>query len=276
MSDEARPTIAASMRTETKTCRRLAPTMRSNASSFVRWPTMIENVFRIVNPPTNSAMNAKTSNAVLKMLNAELILLVCSLTTVWPVTTSTPGGSAAAIDRCTVALSAPGLATTSTASNWPGCPNSACAVGMSNAASVAPARLFAVPNLAMPVMVNVRVGPFNRIRTRSPTENPYFCAVPRSITTSCGVVGGRPCTRRRADMSWLGSNDSPSDGACPDETALPSWPMYCAKPVTVPSASPTPGTARTVDTIDCGTVLRVALPPLPNCATPRTWKSMFW
>ncbi len=147
---------------------------------------------------------------------------------------------------------------------------------MSNAASVAPARLFAVPNLAMPVMVNVCVGPWSRIRTRSPTENPYFCAVPRSMTTSCGVVGRLPCTKCKAEMFWLGSKDRPSDGAAPEEMALPSWPMNCAKPVTEPSASATPGTARTVDRIDCGTALRVAPPPLPNCATPRTWKSMFW
>ncbi len=117
MSDEMSPTIPASASTETKTCRRLAPTMRSSASSFVRCPTMIENVFRMVKPPTNSAMKANTSNAVLKKPNAELILLVCSFTTVWPVTTSTPRGSTPAIDLSTAALSAPGLATTSIESN---------------------------------------------------------------------------------------------------------------------------------------------------------------
>ena len=40
--------------------------MRSNASSRVRWPTMIENVLKIVNAPTNSEMKAKTSSAVEK------------------------------------------------------------------------------------------------------------------------------------------------------------------------------------------------------------------
>ena len=58
----------------------------------MRWPTVIENVLKIVKPPTNSAMKAKTSSAVEKKPSAWLIALVCSLATVWPVTTSTPGG----------------------------------------------------------------------------------------------------------------------------------------------------------------------------------------
>ena len=66
MRDDTSPTIAASRSTERKTWRRLAPTMRSNASSRVRCPTMMENVLRMVKPPTNSAMNANTSSAVLR------------------------------------------------------------------------------------------------------------------------------------------------------------------------------------------------------------------
>ena len=56
----------ASARTERNTCRRLAPTMRSKASSRVRWPTVIEKVLKIVNPPTNREMKAKTKSAVEK------------------------------------------------------------------------------------------------------------------------------------------------------------------------------------------------------------------
>ena len=36
--------MAASVSTERNTWRRLAPTIRSRASSRVRWPTMMENV----------------------------------------------------------------------------------------------------------------------------------------------------------------------------------------------------------------------------------------
>ncbi len=163
------------------------------------------------------------------------------------------------------------------ASNWATSPNSAWAVGTSNAANVAPARLSAVPNLAMPVMVKVPVGSCgSRIRTCWPTEKWYFCAVPRSMTTWLGAVGALPSTSRSAESCWSVSKDNPIVGAPPEEMALPSWPMYCAGPVTDPSAASTPGTARTVERSDSGMGLRVALPPLPNCATPRTWKSMFW
>ena len=67
--------------------------------------------------------------------------------------------------RCTVALSAPGWVMTLMSSKWPTSPRRVWAVGMSNAASVAPARLSAVPKRASPVMVNVLVGPSSRIRT---------------------------------------------------------------------------------------------------------------
>ena len=53
------PMTTASMSTEPIICRRLPPSARSNASSFVRWATMIENVFRIRKMPTNSATPAK-------------------------------------------------------------------------------------------------------------------------------------------------------------------------------------------------------------------------
>ncbi len=113
-------------------------------------------------------------------------------------------------------------------SNWPTSPMSAWAVGMSKAASVAPARLSAVPKRARPVMVKVRVGPWSRMRTDWPTLKSYFCAVPRSMTTSWGVVGRVPSTSRRAEICWSGSKETPSVGAPPVEMALPSWPMYWA------------------------------------------------
>ncbi len=117
ISDDTSPTISASPRTERNTWRRLAPTMRSSASSRVRWPTMMEKVLRMVKPPTNSAMKAKTSNAVLRKPRAWPMALVASLTTVWPVTTSALCGRTRAMARSTVALSAPGWATTLMASN---------------------------------------------------------------------------------------------------------------------------------------------------------------
>ncbi len=69
---------------------------------------MMEKVLKMVNPPTNREMKAKTSSAVEKNESAWLMLLVCSLATVCPVTTSTPRGRTVAMARWTWALSAPG------------------------------------------------------------------------------------------------------------------------------------------------------------------------
>ena len=83
--------------------------------------------------------------------------------------------------------------------------NKLWAVGRSNAASVAPARLSAVPNVTRPEMVKVCGGPCNRMRTWSPTTKWYLVAVPSSMTTWCGVVGAEPWTRRRGESCVLGS-----------------------------------------------------------------------
>ena len=275
-SDDSSPTMNASPSTERNTWRRLAPTMRSNASSRVRWPTVMENVFKMVKPPTNSAMKPNTSRAVLKKPSAWLMAPLASLTTVCEVTTSTPWGSTRAMSRWTTALFAPGALTMLMVSNLPTSPRIACAVETSKAASVAPARLFAVPKRDSPVMVKVRVGPCRRMRTDWPTLKSYFSAVPRSMTTSCGPVGGRPWAMWSAEISWLGSNSTPRVGAPPVVMALPSCAMNCAYPVTEPLAASTPGTASIFGSSDSGTGLRVAVPPLPNWATPRTWKLTFW
>ena len=85
-------------------------------------------------------------------------------------------------------------------SNWPGSWSTACAVGSVNAARLAPARLPADPNSAMPLMVNVRGAPANRMRTRCPTVKSYLLAVPASITTSSEVTGGPPAIMCRLDI----------------------------------------------------------------------------
>ena len=82
ISEEMNPTMAASARTERNTWRRLAPTTRSRANSRVRWPTVIENVLKMVKAPTNSEMNANTSNAVEKNDSAWSTADVSSATTV--------------------------------------------------------------------------------------------------------------------------------------------------------------------------------------------------
>ncbi len=82
ISEAASPTRTASPSTDRNTCRRLAPTMRSSASSRVRCPTVIENVLKIVNAPTNSEISANTSSAVERNDSALLTALESSLATV--------------------------------------------------------------------------------------------------------------------------------------------------------------------------------------------------
>ena len=74
--------MAASPSTERKTWRRLAPTMRSSASSRVRWPTMMEKVLKMVKAPTKREMKAKTKSAVEKKERALSMALTCSFATV--------------------------------------------------------------------------------------------------------------------------------------------------------------------------------------------------
>ena len=101
---------------------------------------------------------------------------------------------------------------------------------------VAPARLSAVPNFTIPVMVKVCGGPVSRTRTRWPTAKWYFFAVPSSMRTSSGVVGAVPSVRWSDDSCGFGSNDSPMFGAPPVLTAFPFGAMNCAYPVTLPCA----------------------------------------
>ena len=107
-------------------------------------------------------------------------------------------------------------------SNWPTSSRTTWAVGRVKAATVTPARLSAVPNWTIPVMVNVRVGPPKRTRTRWPTLKWYFLAVPASIETRGEVSGGRPWTMRSSEVRGSGSKFSPKVGSAP--VAI-GWPV---------------------------------------------------
>ena len=52
------------MPTDARIWRRDAPSVRSIPNSRVRWATVIENVLKIRNAPTNSATPANTSSAI--------------------------------------------------------------------------------------------------------------------------------------------------------------------------------------------------------------------
>ena len=61
MSDARSPMTSDSRITEPRTWRRDAPIVRSVANSRVRWATVIENVLKMTNAPTKSAMPANVS-----------------------------------------------------------------------------------------------------------------------------------------------------------------------------------------------------------------------
>ena len=60
------PMVSASSITEVSTWRRVAPSVRSSASSRARWATVIENVLKIRKAPTSTAMNANASRPVVR------------------------------------------------------------------------------------------------------------------------------------------------------------------------------------------------------------------
>ena len=63
-SDASTPIASASSSTEPRTCRRVAPTIRSSPNSRERWATVIESVLKIVKAPTKIAMKPNTSSTV--------------------------------------------------------------------------------------------------------------------------------------------------------------------------------------------------------------------
>ena len=72
------PRTSASTMTVASTWRDEAPRVRSIPNSRVRWATVIENVLKIRNAPTNTEMPAKTSRKVVRKLKPSLMSADCS------------------------------------------------------------------------------------------------------------------------------------------------------------------------------------------------------
>ena len=93
MTDASTPITNASTSTERSTCRRVAPSVRSVASSRVRWAIVIDSVFAITKLPTNSAMPPNASRKSWKMLRNAARVLGRLLGLPWPVRTWALGRS---------------------------------------------------------------------------------------------------------------------------------------------------------------------------------------
>ena len=119
------PIVSASSSTELSTWRREAPSVRSSASSRERCATVIENVLKIRNAPTRTAMNAKASRPVVRKERPSRMSSPSSSASCAAVRTCAVGGSSEATLRCSSACVTPSRPATYAKSTLPGLPNSA-------------------------------------------------------------------------------------------------------------------------------------------------------
>ena len=184
----------------------------------------------------------------------EFVPLLSSWACCCPVRTCVAGGRMPRICASSSSVETFGFALTAISSSCPGLAKSFCAVGRSNPASVAPPMVETEPNLTMPATRRCRTGPSASTPIVWPTAKCSLCATDLSITTSS------PCGHRPL-ISVSGLNGEsplamlkPRFGAPPYTTALPSLPISCAVPLTAPSATSTPGRARTFASRDSSKV----------------------
>ena len=158
-----------------------------------RCATMIEKVLKMMNAPTNSAMKANTRSAIRKNPRPSFSCLGLL------VGDRGAGDAPRRLRRehlldgraAAARASTPSSPTTEIESKTPSLSSTLWAVGVSNSARVAPARLSASPNPAIPEIVKSSGAlPWNRIVDRRARPSGRTCfAVAASTTTSSGSVG---------------------------------------------------------------------------------------
>ena len=120
IAEATSPMPSASSSTAPSTWRRLAPIARSSAFSRVRWATVMKNVLKMMNPPTNRATRANTSMKVLKNDRPSRMASWFSSVTVAPVTASTPPGRTASRRSTSSCCDTPSSPAIEMLSNLPG------------------------------------------------------------------------------------------------------------------------------------------------------------
>ena len=164
-----RPVMKPSSNTERLTCLRDAPSVRSVASSRTRCATVIDSVLKITNDPTTSEIAAKASRKYLMIASPSFVSLESAAPCSAPVRTTAELSSSGRTSLATALSSTPSLAAMKIESSWPCLLSMAWAVGTSKTAKVAPPIESTEPYLAMPTMLNSRVGPSPAARILSPT-----------------------------------------------------------------------------------------------------------
>ncbi len=99
ITDATTPITNPSMITERRTCRRVAPRVRSVPNSRARCAIVIESVFAITKMPTNSAMPPNASRNFCRMLVKSLVSLTCFAACCAPLRTCVAGGRIGLISR---------------------------------------------------------------------------------------------------------------------------------------------------------------------------------
>jgi hypothetical protein len=236
--------------TDPSTWPRPAPIARSIANSRVRWATVIENVLKMMNPPTTSAMTAKPIMRCRRSPSPACAQRGPRRRACAPVTASTstrrrPTPRPRSLrDRVG---DAPGASATTTLSCRPGSPRRAWAVVSSNNAVTVPNRPSASPKVAMPLTSS---GGFPR------GPGPRRCRRPRRRARRRRHGRSRPARSPTAvtvdDRHGLSRSSaiqfSPT-GSTPEDTSpssVPSGPTSCAHPLVRPAAAATPSIAATV------------------------------
>ena len=165
-----RPMVSASSSTELSTCRRVAPSVRSRASSRARWATVIENVLKIRNAPTSTAMNANASRPVVRNDRPSRMSSPAASASCAAVRTCAVGGRIEATLRWSSLSEVPDFAATNAKSTSLRLSNSACAVARSKTTTVAPPRPADDPSVTVPTSVYGFLGPPAATVTVSPTS----------------------------------------------------------------------------------------------------------
>ncbi|CAM5259792.1 hypothetical protein SGRI78S_00568 [Streptomyces griseus subsp. griseus] len=112
MTEASVPTTAASSSTERLIWRRVAPMARIRASSRVRWAISMVKVLAMRKMPTNSAMPAKASSMVLRLVRPDSMSLACWSASALPVCASASLGSSGSISASSFRSETPSAAET--------------------------------------------------------------------------------------------------------------------------------------------------------------------
>jgi hypothetical protein len=202
------------------------------------------------------------------MVRKPFVSLAACFASCWPVRTCAVAGSSGRICETSSAGVTFGLPATPIESSLPTLLKIRCAVGGSKIASVEPPSELTLPNRTSPAMRNFCSGPRVRTPIESPTLKCFEEAVFASIAIWFGPLGQWPSVRTSGLNRWspFGSTLKARFGAPPNETTLLSRPTSFAWSSMPPSATATPGRARTFPSSDSGsdgsTMPLFALPPI--------------